>query len=95
MDHTLTEEDIDAITERLGDDIAKIYGFTLPGQTKTHERSDARWTDHCVCCGNIMPEGRMVCPQCERQEIRGADKKSAICAFLKEHHTGKSRAIPQ
>ena len=50
-------------------------------------------TDHCVCCGDILPEGRMVCPQCERQEIRGADKKSAICAFLKEHHTGKSRAI--
>lgn len=42
LEHTLTEEDIEAVTERLGDDIAKIYGFTLPGQTKTHERSDAR-----------------------------------------------------
>lgn len=19
----------------------------------------------CVCCGEIIPEGRMVCPQCE------------------------------
>ena len=19
----------------------------------------------CVCCGNIIPEGRQVCPQCE------------------------------
>lgn len=21
--------------------------------------------DRCVCCGAIIPEGRMVCPQCE------------------------------
>ncbi len=21
--------------------------------------------DYCVCCGAIVPEGRMVCPQCE------------------------------
>jgi len=42
LDHTLTEEDIEAVTERLGDDISKIYGFTLPGQTKPHERSDVR-----------------------------------------------------
>lgn len=20
--------------------------------------------DHCVCCGEIIPEGRMVCPNC-------------------------------
>jgi hypothetical protein len=43
LDHTLTEEDIDRVTVRLGDDIAKIYGFTLPDQAKNnHERSDAR-----------------------------------------------------
>ena len=43
LDHTLTEEDIDRVTTRLGDDIAKIYGFTLPDQAKNnHERSDAR-----------------------------------------------------
>ena len=22
--------------------------------------------DRCVCCGEIIPEGRQVCPQCER-----------------------------
>lgn len=22
-------------------------------------------SDHCVCCGNDVPEGRMVCPKCE------------------------------
>lgn len=34
-----------------------------------------------------------VCPHCERHQIRGVDKKSAICAYLQEHHTGKGRAI--
>ena len=49
--------------------------------------------DNCVCCGDLLPEGRMVCPTCERHAVRGIDKKSAICAYLKEHHTGKGRAI--
>ena len=31
-----------------------------------------------------------VCPTCAPQ---GMDKKATICAYLKEHHTGKSRAI--
>ena len=24
--------------------------------------------DRCVCCGEIVPEGRQVCPQCERKK---------------------------
>ena len=24
--------------------------------------------DRCVCCGEIIPEGRQVCPKCERGE---------------------------
>lgn len=24
--------------------------------------------DRCVCCGDIVPEGRMVCPNCEKQK---------------------------
>ena len=23
--------------------------------------------DRCVCCGDIIPEGRQICPQCERK----------------------------
>ena len=23
--------------------------------------------NRCVCCGAVVPEGRMVCPQCERK----------------------------
>ena len=33
--------------------------------------------DNCVCCGDLLPEDRMVCPTCERYAIRGIDKKSA------------------
>ena len=43
LDHTLTAEGIDRVTERLGDDIAKVYGFRLPEQTREkRERNDAR-----------------------------------------------------
>ena len=42
LDHTLTAEDIDRVTARLGDDIADVYGFRLPEQRKNHERNDAR-----------------------------------------------------
>ena len=37
LDHTLTEHDIEAVTERLGDDIAKVYGFTIPEQTNNRK----------------------------------------------------------
>jgi RNA polymerase subunit RPABC4/transcription elongation factor Spt4 len=30
-------------------------------------------TDTCICCGEIVPEGRMVCPNCEA----GATKQEA------------------
>jgi uncharacterized OB-fold protein len=25
------------------------------------------YDNRCVCCGEIIPEGRMVCPNCEKQ----------------------------
>ena len=25
--------------------------------------------DRCVCCGEIIPEGRMVCPKCEKSFV--------------------------
>lgn len=24
--------------------------------------------EYCVCCGEIIPEGRMVCPRCEKMD---------------------------
>ena len=33
--------------------------------------------DRCVCCGEIVPEGRQICPQCERSghKIYNIDNK--------------------
>ncbi len=28
--------------------------------------NDFSFSDVCVCCGSPVPEGRMVCPTCER-----------------------------
>ena len=35
--------------------------------------------ERCVCCGAVIPEGRMVCPKCEKEaeekkEPRGDEK---------------------
>lgn len=27
--------------------------------------------DRCVCCGDIVPEDRLVCPKCEKEAERG------------------------
>lgn len=32
--------------------------------------------DRCVCCGEFIPEGRQVCPECE-----GGTKLSPTCDF--------------
>ena len=26
--------------------------------------------DRCVCCGRIIPEGRMICTRCEKDDTR-------------------------
>lgn len=50
-------------------------------------------TDSCVCCGNYVPEGRMICPLCAVGIIPGVDKKTAIHIYLREYHKGKENAI--
>lgn len=50
-------------------------------------------TEHCVYCGRHTPEKEINCPVCEPRPIYGADKKSAICIYLREHHKGKANAI--
>lgn len=32
--------------------------------------------DRCVCCGEIIPEGRQVCPNCERGDTNEKQKRS-------------------
>ena len=48
--------------------------------------------ESAVCCGAAFQDG-IACPVCERHYVRDMDKKSAICMYLKNNHTGKSRAI--
>lgn len=31
--------------------------------------------DRCVCCGAVIPEGRMICPSCEREFADGRTKQ--------------------
>lgn len=51
--------------------------------------------DSCICCGEYVPEGRMVCPGCERfgDPVHVKDKKTAILENLKKYHTGKKNAV--
>lgn len=37
--------------------------------------------DHCVMCGEIIPEGRQVCPLCEKK-YDGSDDHESQAAFL-------------
>ena len=48
--------------------------------------------ESAVCCGATFKDVT-ACPVCERHYVRDMDKKSAICMYLKNNHTGKSRAI--
>ena len=29
--------------------------------------------NRCVCCGEIIPEGRMICPNCEKKWLDKED----------------------
>ena len=31
--------------------------------------------NRCVCCGQIIPEGRMVCPECEKKARKTEEEK--------------------
>ena len=42
--------------------------------------------NRCVCCGAIIPEGRMVCPMCEMS----ADEGDAQNWLKEEEHGGQS-----
>ena len=32
--------------------------------------------ERCICCGEIIPEGRMVCPQCEYKYLHCENPKA-------------------
>lgn len=38
------------------------------GETTMRSEATNNWdatAEHCVCCGDVIPEGRQVCPKCE------------------------------
>ena len=47
--------------------------------------------DHCVMCGEIIPEGRQVCPMCEKK-YGGSDNSESQAAFL--FRNPKSKGMP-
>lgn len=36
--------------------------------------------DRCVCCGDVIPEGRQVCPKCERMVGMGKPRMCGASA---------------
>ena len=44
-----------------------VYHGELDVQNGTLKVYGSSFADRCVCCGAIVPEGRMVCPTCERR----------------------------
>lgn len=45
--------------------------------------------NRCVCCGNIIPEGRQVCPNCEEQQKTGQEQDNKKTDFKSETGDGK------
>lgn len=38
--------------------------------------------DRCICCGEIVPEGRQVCPQCENGAEQNLNTETTIQSML-------------
>ena len=47
--------------------------------------------ERCVCCGNVIPEGRQVCPNCERRigVVKVGDKIKIIYMKGEPHYSGR------
>ena len=57
--------------EKVGDGKKPFPVIGKDGKAKRPEESVyVTWEDICVCCGAPVPEGRMVCWQCEHQYDR-------------------------
>ena len=38
-------------------------------------------TERCICCGDIIPEGRQICPKCEKHLPAATPNKSLAMAL--------------
>lgn len=46
----------------------EYYGKTVTDFIKEYGKNYLDNTDKCICCGDVIPEGRQVCYRCERGE---------------------------
>ena len=47
--------------------------FSTEKNMEDKKTCDYTDSEICVCCGAYVPEGRMVCPQCEVNAIKEGD----------------------
>ena len=45
-------------------------------------------SNYCVCCGEEIPEGRMVCPSCEADEGGERNGRQTRCVEQRESRPG-------
>lgn len=48
--------------------------------------------NRCVCCGAVVPEGRMLCPNCEAEKRDNAYEPIDRCIGLLGDHGHSGRA---
>ena len=48
-------------------------------------------TENCVCCGREIPEGRMVCPLCEKRAAEERDFDTAFDAYESESEATENK----
>ncbi len=53
----------------------EICNYCVYGETKMLWFPEVPQDDQCVSCGSYVPEGRMVCPTCERNPSHVLHKK--------------------
>lgn len=69
LDLKITYEDDSTLSETILSDYCPHCGADMRGLKMANE-------DRCVCCGAIIPEGRMVCPQCQGQFDTTEDRQN-------------------
>ena len=61
-----------------GINIVRVVDKELIGEKLSKGDIKMADADRCVCCGEIVPEGRQVCPQCENGVKQNGNKKTTI-----------------
>lgn len=51
--------------------------------------------NRCICCGEIIPEGRQVCPKCENAKPKNwtemKDVRKAVLTVFQKHNSENAR----